>query len=64
MDNRIYVGDDGLTTTVEASDNKGSKTAVSEAEQQTTQSNTESQSKHRLRKYDVISISQDGGRDG
>ena len=43
MDNRIYVGDDGPTTTVEASDDRGSKTAVSEAEQQTTQSNTESQ---------------------
>ena len=43
MDNGIYVGDDGPTTTVETSDDRGSKTAVSEAEQQTMQSNTESQ---------------------
>jgi len=31
MDNGIYVGDDGQTTTVETSDDIGSKTAVSEA---------------------------------
>jgi len=37
MDNRIYVGDDGPTTTVEASNDRGSKAAESEAEQQTTQ---------------------------
>ena len=37
MDNRIYVGDDGPTTIVETSDDRGSKTAVSEAKQQTTQ---------------------------
>ena len=43
MDSRNYVGDDGPTTTVEASDDRGSETAVSEAKQQTTQSNTESQ---------------------
>jgi len=36
-------GDDGPTTTVKTSDDRGSKTAVSEAEQQTTQSNTESE---------------------
>jgi len=43
MDNGIYVGDDRPTVTVETSDDRGSKTTVSEAEQQTTQSNTESQ---------------------
>ena len=43
MDNGIYVGEDGQTTTVETSDDRGSKTTVSEAEQQTMQSNTESQ---------------------
>jgi len=43
MDNGIYVGDDGPTTTVETSDDRGNKTVVSEAEQQTMQSNTESQ---------------------
>jgi len=43
MDNRIYAGDGGPKTTVEASDDRGSKTAVLEAEQQTTESNTESQ---------------------
>ena len=43
MDNGIYVGDDRPTVTVETSDDRGSKTTVSEAEQQTMQSNTESQ---------------------